>query len=106
MYTLQRTGEDIQLCLLCHDELAVFNVQVSVTEGDSSGCWIYFNDLNLQDAISAVSKAAGLTTVADAACFSILLQRGPADGFPSLTAASGREGGGPRAPQLKGHGYS
>ena len=34
-----------------------------------------------------VSKAAGLTTVADAACSSILLQIELADGFPSLTAA-------------------
>lgn len=49
------------------------------------------NDLNLQDVISGVSKTAGLTTVADAACFSILLQSGPADGFPSLSAASGSE---------------
>ena len=38
-----------------------------------------------------VSNAAGLTTVTDAACSSIVLQMGLADGFPSLTAASGRE---------------
>ncbi len=61
------------------------------TEGDSAGCWIHFNDLYLQDVISVVTKTAGLTVLADAACFSILLQRGPTDGFPSLTAASGKE---------------
>lgn len=79
-------------CLLCHDEPALeFYHAGSVTEGDSAGCWIHFNDLNQQDVISAASKTAGLSTVADGACLSILLQRGPADGFHSLTAASGRE---------------
>lgn len=66
-------------------------MQVQSVDGDSEGCWIHFNDLNLQDVISVVSKSSEHTTVADAPCFSILLQRGPTDGFPSLTAASGRE---------------
>jgi len=41
--------------------------------GGSAGCWIHFNDLNLQDVTSAVRQSA----VADAACFSVFLQRGP-----------------------------
>lgn len=49
------------------------------------------NGLTLQNVISKVSKTAGLSAIADAASFSIVLQSGAVDGFSSLAAASGKE---------------